>query len=80
MVEKELVRDSNSLRDNFLTLINTKDIMNKVEIQQNFDLVFVYVGIHEGGKRLRFSHSTSTPNIIIKYYDIIKKRGLYLNV
>ena len=37
MVEKELVRDSNSLRDNFLTLINTKDIMNTVEIQQNFD-------------------------------------------
>ena len=41
MVEKELVRDSNSLRDNFLTLINAKDIMNTVEIFLNFDSVFI---------------------------------------
>ena len=54
MVEKELVRDSNSLRDNFLTLINTKDIMNTVEIQQNFDRVFVHEGYYEGGNRSAF--------------------------
>ena len=54
MVEKELVRDSNSLRDNFLALINTKDIMNKVEILMNFDLVFLYDGNYKVGNSDHF--------------------------
>ena len=62
MVEKELVRDSNSLRDNFSTLINTKDIMNRVEIQQNFDTVFVYDGNYKGGKSVSGSHPTPSLN------------------
>ena len=53
MVEKELVRDSNSLRDNFQTLISTKDIMNRVEIHQNFDSVFF---VYEGVKKVETAY------------------------
>ncbi len=77
MVEKELVRDSNSLRDNFSTLINTKDIMNRVEIQMNFDLVFLYmrefmkVGIAHAFPTLCFYVLDNNSFDIVEYIIII---------